>query len=152
MRDVLVKVLEMKSRKHWLDSDLETILIHVTEQPIERPTTRIASLLQRYAKIVCDKGSVNYLFSTVINFNRAVAPEIEKLADSGYQGIAVLYANSYPSAIQNTRNKPLTRQTREFNRELASRRMPIEPVNRWCKIFPIITETYRGKHRNDGKT
>ena len=30
----------MKSRNHLLDGDLETIAIDVTEQPIERPTTR----------------------------------------------------------------------------------------------------------------
>ena len=38
--DVLIKVLPMKSRKHLLDGDLETIAIDVTEQPIERPTKR----------------------------------------------------------------------------------------------------------------
>ena len=38
--DVLSKVLPMKSRKHLLDGNLETIAIDVTEQPIERPTKR----------------------------------------------------------------------------------------------------------------
>ena len=36
--DVLVKVLSMKNRKHLLDSNLQTIVIDATEQPIERPT------------------------------------------------------------------------------------------------------------------
>ena len=40
MLNVLVKVLPMKSREHLLDGDLETIVIDVTEQPIERPTIR----------------------------------------------------------------------------------------------------------------
>ena len=36
--DVLVKVLSMKNRKHLLESNLQTIIIDATEQPIERPT------------------------------------------------------------------------------------------------------------------
>ena len=36
--DVLVKVLSLKNRKHLLESNLQTIFIDVTEQPIERPT------------------------------------------------------------------------------------------------------------------
>ena len=35
MLDVLVKVLPMKSREHLLDSDLETIVIDVTEQSMK---------------------------------------------------------------------------------------------------------------------
>lgn len=34
---ILVKVLDMKSRNELLNSDLDTIVIDVTEQPIERP-------------------------------------------------------------------------------------------------------------------
>ena len=34
---ILLKVLDMKSRKDLMNSDLETVLIDVTEQPIERP-------------------------------------------------------------------------------------------------------------------
>ena len=36
--DVLVNVFSMKNRKHLLESNLQTIVIDVTEQPIERPT------------------------------------------------------------------------------------------------------------------
>lgn len=36
--DIMLKVLDMKSRKDLMNSDLETVLIDVTEQPIERPT------------------------------------------------------------------------------------------------------------------
>ncbi len=35
--DILLKVLNRKSRKDLMNSDLETVLIDVTEQPIERP-------------------------------------------------------------------------------------------------------------------
>jgi len=37
MANILVKVLDMTNRHELLNSDLETIIIDVTEQPIERP-------------------------------------------------------------------------------------------------------------------
>ena len=43
-------------------------------------------------------------------------------------------------------------EARKFNLELAGGRIPIEHVNQWCKIFRIVKETYRGKHRNYGQT
>ncbi|GMT48708.1 MAG: hypothetical protein IEMM0008_0247 [bacterium] len=38
--DILLKVLNRKSRKDLMNSDLEMVLIDVTEQPIERPKRR----------------------------------------------------------------------------------------------------------------
>ena len=68
----------MKSRKHLLDGDLETIAIDVTEQPIERPTTRqrayysskkprhtikaqltIRLALLEILSVICSKGRVH---------------------------------------------------------------------------------------------
>ena len=43
--------------------------------------------------VICRKGSVHDY--TILKESRpAISPETEKLADSGYQGIAKLYANS----------------------------------------------------------
>ena len=38
--NILLKVLKMNNRKELLNRDLDTVLIDVTEQPIERPTRR----------------------------------------------------------------------------------------------------------------
>ena len=123
------------------------------------------TILHRQAKISCDKSPVGYLLGNVGNsvgclpqrqsswlqiFQREssrISPEINQRADS----IAKLYANSY-TPIKQTRKQPLTGEARKFNRELAGRRIPIEPVNRWCQIFRMVKETYREKHRNYGKT
>ena len=37
MLDILVRVLPMNSKKELLRSDLDSVVIDVTEQPIERP-------------------------------------------------------------------------------------------------------------------
>ncbi|MEQ1637565.1 MAG: transposase family protein [Methylococcales bacterium] len=41
---------------------------------------------------------------------------------------------------------------KRHNRELAKRRLAIEHVNRRCKIFCIVKEAYRGKHKNYSQT
>jgi len=46
----------------------------------------------------------------------------------------------------------LTSEEKQYNRELAQKRIVIEHVNRRCKIFRIAKETYRGKHKKYGKT
>ena len=155
----------MKNRKHLLDGDLETIAIDVTEQPIERPTKRqclyysgkqklhtikvqlvICLATLEILSVVCRKGKVHD-YRIFKESCLAIAPEINKLADSGYQGIAKLYTNGY-TPIKKTWNQSLTGEASKFNRELAGRRIPIEHANRWCQIFRIVKETYPGKHRN----
>ncbi len=62
--DVLVKVLSLKNRKHLLESNLQTIIIDATEQPIERPTKG-----QRvyYSGKKTHKSSIDCVFGAVRN-------------------------------------------------------------------------------------
>ena len=133
----------MKSRNHLLDGDLETIAIDVTEQPIERPTKRqclyysgkqklhtikvqlvICLATLEILSVVCRKGKVHD-YRIFKESCLAIAPEINKLADSGYQGIAKLYTNGY-TPIKKTWNQSLTGEASKFNREFAGRRIPID--------------------------
>ena len=101
--------------------------------------------------VTCRKGSVHdYRILKESRLAREL-PETEKLADSGYQGIAKRYANS-STPIKAYRSKRLTREAKQFNRRLATRRVGIEHIVRRCKIFRITKDIYRGKHRNYGKT
>ena len=81
----------------------------------------------------------------------AIHSDIKKLADSGYQGIKKLYSNSH-TPFKKPKKGELTQKQKQSNREFARKRIPIEHVNRRCKIFRITKETYRGKHKNYGKT
>lgn len=54
--------------------------------------------------------------------------------------------------IKKKKGQSLTKEERKYNRNLAKQRILIEHVNRRCKIFRIVKETYRGKHKNYGKT
>ena len=71
--------------------------------------------------------------------------------DKGFIGIKELYANS-EVPHKASKNHPLTKEQKQFNRQLAKERIVIEHRNRECKIFRICKEQYRGKHKNYEKT
>ena len=56
--------------------------------------------------VICRKGSVHD-YRILKESRVAISPETEKLADSGYQGISELYANS-STPIKKCRSVPLT--------------------------------------------
>lgn len=69
----------------------------------------------------------------------------------GYQGIDKIIKNvSIPD--KKPKNGTLTQEQKNKNTEKSRKRIFIEHVNRFCKIFRIVKEIYRGKHRNMGKT
>lgn len=100
--------------------------------------------------VICTKGHVHD-FKILKGSKLKIHQDIKKLADAGYQGIKKLFKNSY-TPIKKTKNKPLTKAEKKYNTALSKQRVRIENVNRRCKIFRITKETYRGKHKNCGKT
>ncbi len=100
--------------------------------------------------VICRKGAVHD-FRILKESRLPLHPDIHKIGDAGYQGIQKIYPNSQTS-IKKTKKKPLNAEDKKYNRELAKLRIPIEHVNRRCKIFRITKETYRGKHKNYSKT
>jgi len=165
----LVKVLKLKNRKALLEQPVKVILIDVTEQPIERPTrgqkeyysgkkkrhTIKTQLLVCLTTLTilglrCEKGSVHDF--RILKKNRPLLhPDTIKLGDSGYQGIQKLFSNAF-TPVKKKKGKSLTKEEKTYNRNLAKQRILIEHVNRRCKIFRVVKETYRGKHKNYGKT
>lgn len=105
--------------------------------------------LQIYS-VICNKGRVHD-FRLLKESKLKISSEIKKLGDSGYQGLDKLYENS-ETPVKKSKNKPLTKEDRTYNRELSKVRISIEHVTRRCKIFRSTKEVYRGKHKNYGKT
>ena len=64
--DVLVKVLSLKNRKHLVESNLQTIIIDATEQPIERPT-KGQRVYYSGKKKAHHKSSIDCVFGAVRN-------------------------------------------------------------------------------------
>lgn len=67
--------------------------------------------------------------------------------DAGFQGIKELYPKA-ECPYKASKNQPLTREEKAYNRQLAKERVAVEHRNRECKIFKICRERYRGKHKN----
>ena len=69
------------------------------------------------------------------------------LADSGYQGIKAYHERSL-IPIKKKKGQALSAEAKANNKSLSKRRIFIENVNRRCKIFRIVKDVYRGKHKN----
>ena len=69
---------------------------------------------------------------------------VKILGDSGYQGIKNLHKNA-EIPIKKPKNRELTDEEKQYNKELSQRRIFIEHVNRRLKIFRICKEVYRNK-------
>jgi len=99
---------------------------------------------------VCGKGRIHD-FELLKQARLRIASTIEKYGDAGYQGLAKLFANGF-TPIKKPKGRELTADEKAYNRALARLRISIEHVNRRCKIFRSVKETYRGKHRQYQKT
>lgn len=78
-----------------------------------------------------------------------IITETECLADSGYQGLTKLHANSQ-TPKKKSKHHPLTPEQKVTNRELASRRILAEHVIGKLKVFRILSERYRNRRKRFG--
>ncbi|MEI1375326.1 transposase family protein [Nostoc sp. UHCC 0926] len=83
-------------------------------------------------------------------FDRRFHSETESLEDSGYQGISKLHTNGHLPQKKPKGGK-LTKEQKQSNRALASRRVVIEHVNRRLKVFRILSQRYRNRRKRNGR-
>ena len=76
-------------------------------------------------------------------------PSIESLTDSGYQGIQKIHANSI-KPVKGTKKRPLTKEDKKSNTQLARDRVLNENVIGMLKRFRIIAERYRNRRKRFG--
>jgi hypothetical protein len=164
-RGYLVQIRRLPGHRALLNPELTAILIDVTEQPIERPRRRqriyysgkkrrhtikaqlvVCLFTLQILSVVCGPGQIHD-FALLKHAHLRIAARIDKYADAGYQGLSKWYRNSL-TPIKKPKHRNLTPDERAYNRALARVRIHIEHVNRRCKIFRIVKETYRGKHRH----
>ena len=98
----------------------------------------------------CRRGTVHD-FKILTESNLKINLEARIKVDKGFQGIKKLYKNA-EVPFKATKKTPLTKEQKQYNRQLAKERIIIEHLNRECKIFRICKEQYRGKHKNYEKT
>jgi IS5 family transposase len=71
------------------------------------------------------------------------------MADKGYQGITKIHELS-ETPIKKKKGKKLTKEEKQYNRELNQLRITVEHINRRLKIFKILSYPYRNRHRRFG--
>jgi hypothetical protein len=166
--DILIRVLKFTNRKELMNADLEKVIIDVTEQPVERPvknqkdyysgkkkrhTVKVQILTGlnpvKILSVITEKGRIHD-FQILKKSRLPLHEDIIKIGDAGYQGMHNIYPNSL-TPVKKKRNLPLTKEEKQYNRNLSKQRIIIEHINRRCKIFRIVKETYRNKHKNTGK-
>ena len=67
-------------------------------------------------------------------------------ADTGYQGLAQLHANSLLPK-KRSKNHPLSKQERKDNREISKQRIFVEHAIRFVKRFRILSDRYRNRRK-----
>lgn len=155
-----------KSLYSQVDSP-ETILLDVTETPIERPKRHQSSFYsgkkkkhtlklqviinQKTGEIICLSCGAGrtHDFALFKASGLHIHPAITSIQDSGYQGIAAYHANSYVPK-KKSKNKELTPLERQYNRALSRERIGIEHVNCRLKVFKILAGRYRNRRRRYG--
>ena len=71
------------------------------------------------------------------------------MADTGFQGIAKIHANSELPRKRSKRD-PLTEEDRRRNRAISSGRVANEHAIGFVKRFRIVSEKHRGRRRGFG--
>ncbi len=75
-----------------------------------------------------------------------IHPDTDVLVDTGYQGIKKIHSrSSLPK--KKTKKKPLTKEDKKANRQLASERVLNENVIGVLKRFKIIADRYRNRRK-----
>ena len=153
-----------KKQLQGSESEIKVVVVDVTESPIERPKKKQKRFYsgkkkrhtlksqvvvdQLSQKIICTahaRGRVHdfRLFKySQIRFT----PEIECLADKGYQGIQKLHAYSR-TPQKKPRGGHLSDEDKKSNRRLAQVRVVGEHVHRRLKVFKILSDRYRNRRK-----
>lgn len=160
----MAKVEKLPNRKVLLEDPATTLAIDVSEQPIERPVKNqkayysgkktphgqaqlvICALTLAILSLEVGKGR-QHDFSVFKDNRLLLHPDARLLADSGYQRMHKYHQNS-TLQIKKKKGQSLSAEDKAHNKALSKQRVFIEHVNRRCKIFRIVKEVYRGKHKN----
>ena len=171
VENILIKsgLFNLPGKKALLESnsEIEVIVVDVSEQEIERPKKKQKSYYsgkqgyhtlksqvvadQKSEQVICvrcEKGRVHDFRlwkESKIGLNK----EIEILGDKGYQGIQKIHQNSQIPHKKKKKEK-LSKEQKKANRQLSQRRIVIEHIHRRLKIFRILSSRYRNRRRRFG--
>lgn len=159
LEPLLAKKITIKKDKTLTSEAITKIIADATEQPTQRPTKKqkkyYSGKKKRHAlktEIVMDANGKILSVSKMSPGKRhdfrmrkegkPLPGNSEKYVDSGYQGLQKICINvNLP--FKGSKKKPLTKEQKQHNHDLASFRIKVEHKIREIKVFKIARETYR---------
>jgi IS5 family transposase len=163
LEPLLATIMAIPKVKVLSQQEAESLILDVTEQPIERPkkgqkayysgkkkrhTIKTEVRITANKRIVhvskCRPGSVHDF-----NLHKTEPPVPDgttAYADSGYQGLDKLHPNS-EIPYKSSKNNPLNEEQKEYNAGLSSFRVRGEHVFASMKTFRILSDRYRNKRK-----
>ncbi len=147
-------------------SDLKTVLIDASEQPVEhQKKSRLSysgkkKCFTQKVQIIADVETGEILSSNFCDgrthdfrlfkeSGTAVQPHVLILADAGCQGISKINKNSR-TPFKRKKGCPLSEEEKKESRDLSKQRITVEHIFRKLKIFRIFRETYRNRRKRFG--
>jgi hypothetical protein len=161
LEPMLAKKLTIKKDRSLTQDEVIKILADVTEQPIQRPSTKsqrkqtYSGKKKRHTRkvelVIQDNGKILSLSHSHVGrkhdfrIRKEETPlpiKPDKYVDLGYQGLQKRTSN-VKLPFKRSKTHPLTDEQKAYNRQQASFRMKVEHKIRELKVFKILSETYR---------
>lgn len=163
LEPILARVMAISKTRHLSQEEVEEIIIDATEQQIERPKKGQRAFYSGKKKRHTNKTEIRILpKGRIIHISRTkpgavhdfevykkgtpIPKDSTAFADSGYQGLDKLHIRT-EIPFKASKNKPLDKEDKAYNRALSRIRVKVENVLRQIKIFRILSDRYRNKNK-----
>jgi IS5 family transposase len=155
--------MAISKTRHLPQEEVEEIIIDATEQLIERPKKGQRAFYSGKKKRHTNKTEIRLLpKGRIIHVSKTepgavhdfelykkeipLPKDSTAFADSGYQGLNKLHIRA-EIPFKASKNKPLGKEDKAYNRALSRIRVKVENVLRQIKIFRILSDYYRNKNK-----
>lgn len=163
LEPILAGVMAISKRKHLSKKDIEDLIVDATEQSIDRPKKgqkpyysgkKKRHTLKTEVRTNI-KGRIVHVSKSqpgaVHDFNHhkqepPLPPNTRAFVDSGYQGLDKVHRD-VELPYKATKNKPLDKEEKEYNRALSRIRVKVENILGDIKTFKILSDRYRNKRK-----
>lgn len=163
LEPLLEQIMSISKVKVLSKEEAESLILDVTERPIERPKKgqkayysgkKKSHTIKTEIRITANKRIVHVSKSqpgsvhdfAVYKHEPPVPDGITAYADSGYQGLDKLHPDT-EIPYKASKNMPLDEEKEEYNTGLSSFRVRIENVFAQMKTFRIFSDRYRNKRK-----
>lgn len=163
LEPILAKVMAITKTRHLSQKEIEEIIIDATEQPIERPKKGQKAFYSGKKKRhtnkteirITPKGRIIHISRTkpgavhdfeVYKQEPPVPKDSTAFVDSGYQGLDKRHQRT-EVPFKASKNKPLDKEDKAYNRALSRIRIKVENVLGQLKVFKILSDRYRNKNK-----